>query len=421
MADESLLSDDVIRQLVAVGQVDVLVGIPTLNNAATVAGVVQAVQAGLTTHLPRARTLLLNSDGGSQDGTPAIVQQAAADEGGTLTTSHRLRTAHRIVTPYMGPVGKSSALRLIFAAADLLQASAVAVIDAEMMSVTPEWVPALVGPIRREGMDFTSPVYARHPLDSPLVTQLARPVVGGVLGRGVREPLAGEFGCAGRFAAHCLEETAVWESSLAQQGMDVWVLTTALAGGFRVAQSRLGPRVVDPGRPTPELPDLFQQVVGTVFTCLEWHAEAWLSRDASQDVPLTGPTGEIPAAAPIPALAPMADAFARNVHDLQPVLAEFLTVETVASIIAAASVPPRFTDEAWAATVMEFLLAHHRGVMKREHIAQALLPLYLGRTASFLGEHTMSAPSDIDAALGRLCGAFEQARSRLVEGWPRTS
>jgi hypothetical protein len=36
VADESFLSDDLLRQLVAVGHVDVLVGIPTLNNATTV-------------------------------------------------------------------------------------------------------------------------------------------------------------------------------------------------------------------------------------------------------------------------------------------------------------------------------------------------------------------------------------------------
>ena len=33
---ESTLSDALLRQLIAVGQVDVLVGLPTLNNAATI-------------------------------------------------------------------------------------------------------------------------------------------------------------------------------------------------------------------------------------------------------------------------------------------------------------------------------------------------------------------------------------------------
>ena len=40
---EHVFSDAFLRQLMAVGQVDILVGLPTLNNAATVVDVVRAV------------------------------------------------------------------------------------------------------------------------------------------------------------------------------------------------------------------------------------------------------------------------------------------------------------------------------------------------------------------------------------------
>jgi hypothetical protein len=39
----SALSDALLRQLIAVGQVDILVGLPTLNNAATILDVVRAI------------------------------------------------------------------------------------------------------------------------------------------------------------------------------------------------------------------------------------------------------------------------------------------------------------------------------------------------------------------------------------------
>ena len=44
MAQDSLLSDELLRHLMAVGQVDLLVGVPTLDNASTIGGVVQAVR-----------------------------------------------------------------------------------------------------------------------------------------------------------------------------------------------------------------------------------------------------------------------------------------------------------------------------------------------------------------------------------------
>jgi len=67
---ESTLSDALLWQLIAVGQVDILVGLPTLNNADTIVEVVRAVHVCFTRDFPRLRTVMINSDGGSTDGTP---------------------------------------------------------------------------------------------------------------------------------------------------------------------------------------------------------------------------------------------------------------------------------------------------------------------------------------------------------------
>ena len=67
MADESILTDKFLRQLIDVGEADVLVGVPTYNNAATVGQVVQAIRAGLLKYFPRERAVIVNADGGSRD------------------------------------------------------------------------------------------------------------------------------------------------------------------------------------------------------------------------------------------------------------------------------------------------------------------------------------------------------------------
>ena len=51
----------------------------------------------------------------------------------------------------------------------------------------------------------------------------------------------------------------------------------------------------------------------------------------------------------------------------------------------------RYPDALWVSTVYEFLLAYRSGVMRREHILQALAPLYLGRTGSFLRQYASRA------------------------------
>src|SRR5258708_26889147 len=104
--DESALSDALVRQLIAVGHVDILVGLPTLNNAATIVDVARAVHVCFTRDFPRSRTVMINSDGGSTDGTPELIRAASFTDADVVQTSHSLRTLHRVVAPYHGLPGK---------------------------------------------------------------------------------------------------------------------------------------------------------------------------------------------------------------------------------------------------------------------------------------------------------------------------
>jgi hypothetical protein len=107
--NRSALSDELLRQLIAVGQVDILVGLPTLNNASTIIDVVRAVHLCFTRDFPRLRTVLINSDGGSTDGTPELIRGASFTDEDVVQTSHSLRTLHRVVAPYHGLPGKHTA------------------------------------------------------------------------------------------------------------------------------------------------------------------------------------------------------------------------------------------------------------------------------------------------------------------------
>jgi hypothetical protein len=420
VADESLLSDDLLRQLVATGHVDILVGVPTLNNASTVVDVVRAAQAGIGTYFPRARALIFNADTGSDDGTPALVRDATTDDTGTVSASKPLRTTNRITTPYHGLPGKGSALRMIFAVAELLSAEAVVALDPNVTSVTPDWIPALASPVLDGRADLVAPWYPRAASDAPLVTQLVRPLVRAAYGWTLYEPLMGEFGCSRPFANHCLE-VPVWGTGVTPDGVDLWMAAEALARGFRPAQSALGPRLLGPARKRPGLPDVFQQVMETVCACLEQHDSYWLPRGAADAVPCFGTLSGAADIGPRPDVAGMSEAFARDVAALHPVLATILSGPTLAGVTLATATRPRlvYDDDLWAATVFEFLLAYHRAVMTREHVTQTLLPLYLGRTAAFLLQHGASGPAEVEAALESLCLAFERAKPAAAARWKK--
>ena len=69
---------------------DIVVGIPSFNNARTIGHVVRAAAAGLAKYFPAARGIIVNSDGGSKDGTPDAVAAAGLPAPAAILVSHEL-------------------------------------------------------------------------------------------------------------------------------------------------------------------------------------------------------------------------------------------------------------------------------------------------------------------------------------------
>jgi hypothetical protein len=56
-------------------------------------------------------------------------------------------------------------------------------------------------------------------------------------------------------------------------------------------------------------------------------------------------------------------------------------------------------------------------VLNRDHLVQALVPLYRGRLYSFLQEHANSSPDEMEARSEILCQEFERQKPYLLERW----
>lgn len=411
-----LISDELLRSLMAVGEVDVLVGLPTLNHADTIAAHVRAAHVAFNRELARERTLLMNVDGGSTDGTPDVVRDASLVDSGTLLASHSLRTRHRISAPYHGVPGKASALRTVFAAADLLHARAVVVLDAEVVNVSPEWIASLARPVLAGAAEFVSPAYARHPLDGPLVTQVVRPLFQAAYGLRLREPLAGELACSDGFAAACLDRPE-WDDPALRAGIDLWLTTVAATGPFPIAEASLGPRQLAT-RPRPGVADLVPQVLDALFACLRLDEGRWPARVGVASVPVCGTTFPRPADSGPVETPDFVAAFREGISALEPILTRALRPDTLAALrAAAADAVPRVPDALWAATVCELAVAHRAGEVSRDHLLRAAVPLYRGRVAAFAAECAAAPVQVVEERLEALARAFERLRPSLVEQW----
>src|SRR5438093_2295259 len=402
----------------AIGEAEILVGIPSYNNADTIGHVVRAVSVGLAKYFPRARAVLVNSDGGSSDGTPGVVAQSVVDYGAMLI-SERQSPLHKIITPYHGLPGKGSAFRSVFQIARRLKAKACAVVDSDLRSITPEWIEVLLRPVLDEGYDYVAPYYLRHKYDGTITNSIVYPLTRCLYGQRIRQPIGGDFGFSGALAAHYLDEH-VWESDVARFGIDIWMTTEAIASGARVCQSFLGAKIHNPKDPATDLSAMLVQVVGAVFALMEEHEAVWAGLDGSRPVPMLGFQYEA-AAEPITVkVEPMINTFRQALVDLEPIWRQILPADTIEELLALKDRSQqefRIADDLWARLLYDVAAASHRRVLTQGHLLKALTPLYLGRTASFVLETQGLTSAEAEVRIEALCQAFEKRKPYLLERW----
>ena len=383
---------------------DIVVGIPSFRNAATIGHVTEAAAEGLRRNFPNMRAVIVNADGGSEDGTRDRVRASA--DGVPIVTGR-----------YQGRSGKGSAFRAIFEAVTLLGARACAVVDSDLRSITPEWIARLVGPIVRGEADYVTPLYARHKHDGTITNTIAYPLTRALYGARVRQPIGGEFGFGADLARVYLAEP-VWESDVAKFGIDIFMTTTALARGVRVVQAFLGAKIHDPKDPGADLGPMFTQVVGTLLTLARRNVDVWRPVTGSHDVPVIGEIAPVEPEAVNASVRVLVEKFRAGAGDQDQAWTEILSADTreVARKAAETGNASAIGGRFWAKAVYE-IVAAARTREDTETLARALLPLYFGRVAALIGEMQGLDQAGAERVVEQQALAFEQTKPYLLERW----
>src|SRR6187399_18072 len=278
-------------EIARLGKADIMVGIPSFKNAATIGYVVRAAQAGLVQYFPDLHPVVVNSDAGSPDGTGRVVVETEPpdyiEQILLVRPTNKLERVSLTYPEIDGVGGKGAALRTIFEIADALQVQALVVVDSDLRSIVPEWIELLAGPILKGGYDFVAPLYARYKYDGTITNTVTYPLTRALYGHRIRQPIGGDFGVSGDLLKHYLALDD-WTPDVSRFGIDIWMTTSAITGGFAVCQTRLGAKIHDPKDPGADLGPMFSQVVSTLFRLTEEHAERWLETRSSHDVPIYG-------------------------------------------------------------------------------------------------------------------------------------
>jgi hypothetical protein len=418
LADENFLTDDFLRQLINVGEVDILVALPTHNNASTIGPIVHKIQSGILRGFPRERAVILNVDGGSRDATPSLITAASIDDARPASDLYALRSLPSISTTYGSSPSNETALRTILAAAELLRPKACAVMSPESASIEPDWLSKLLRPIYREDFDLVTPTYNRHKFEGLLISNLVYPMTRALYGLRIREPYSLEFGFSGKLGSQFLGQN-VWTNGADGAGVELRFTLAAITGSFRICQSFLGVRDHVERRSADLVPAL-RQTVGTLFSGMATDFPFWSAVSGSQPVSTDGVEQEILLEALRVNRKRLRDMFSTGVAELESVFQTILSPETLMDLQRIAGLGEeefRFSAELWVKTIYEFAASYQKAVISRDHIIQALAPLFRGRAFTFLVENRNTSADEVEKNIEDLCLEFERLKPYLLQLW----
>jgi glycosyltransferase involved in cell wall biosynthesis len=421
---EQILAGDVLTQIDDIGAVDILVGIPSFNNAETIGYVITAVEAGLRRHFPEHSAVICVSDGGSEDGTPEVARSAGVG-GDTeqLLVNATTDVPRKIVFQYRGTPGKGSAFRSIFGVAVALHARACAVVDSDLRSITPQWIDQLLGPIVQHGYGFVAPVYSRHKFDGTITNSFAYPLTTALYGARLRQPIGGEFGFSGELARTFAAEEDVWESDVARFGIDIWMTTVAIVEGFRTCQALLGAKIHDAKDPGKDLGPMFRQVVGSLFALAGRYEDRWEEVEDDREPPTFGFRAAY-SAEPIQVSVPrltwkFVEGYVRYHEMWRRVLSEDSMAGVEHAVRDAAENTRGLVLDAqtWTTIVFDYLIAYNARDVDPAPLLDSLIPLYFARTATFIQDVWTDSYEEAEAKVEDAVDLAVELKPYLRKRW----
>ena len=172
-----------------VTQADIVVGLASYKEADNIAFPAQQASKGLKEYYGNTSSAIVNCDNCSPDDT----------EGAFMSAETEVPKIY-ITTPPDTP-GKGYNFENMFRKMVELDADVLVCVDADLLSITPEWIKHFVDPIH-QGFDFVNPIYSRHKYDGTITNNICFPIIYGLFCKNIRQPIGGDFALSRKFAEH---------------------------------------------------------------------------------------------------------------------------------------------------------------------------------------------------------------------------
>ncbi len=395
-----------------VSTADIVIGIPSYNEVKTIAIPTLQASLGLTQYYSDKSSVIINVDNNSKDGTREAF----------LNTKTEVPKIY-ISTPE-DVKGKGFNIHNLLKVAAELRAKAVIMVDADLTSITPEWIESFLEPIY-DGYDFVVPIYSRHKYDGTITNNIAYPLLRTLYGLRVRQPIAGDFGISGKLARSFLVEQT-WTDEVYHFGIDIWMTTIAICRNFKVCQTFLGTSKAHRTKDPIGLGRMFSQVVGTCFQLMIAFEYFW--KDIFESRPSViygfglGQKESFPEV--IVDTESLHKSFIEGFNSYSDVWRNVLNPENFKAVQKLKKVKREnfyFESSLWAKIVFDFAIAFNTEGIERDKILLALTPLYHSRTLSFVNTTSEMDTKEAETIEEKLNRNFEAEKNYLIKHWDHAS
>ena len=388
---------------------EIVVCIPSYKEADSIAFPTRQASLGLAKYFANKSAVIINCDNNSPDNT----RQAFLD---TPTDIPKMYLS----TP-PGVKGKGNNFKNLFEKVVELQAEAVVVVDADLKSITPEWIKNLGEPLFND-FSYVAPLYVRHKYDGTITNSIAYPLTRSLYGRRVRQPIGGDFGFRGELAQTYIE-SEIWDEAVANFGIDIWMTTLALAKGAQVCQAFMGrPKIHRPKDPAASLGPMFREVVGTIFSLMKHFDHFWLNVKYSKPTSIYGfglGETEMPPRVEVDT-EKLFQRFHEGFDQYNELWEMVLSRDVFQKLQEMKGMKERlftFPTDLWARVLYDMAIAYRDQTWDRAQMMDALIPLYFGKTLAFVKKTKRLSILLAEEAIEEDCVTFEMTKPYLLKRW----
>lgn len=249
-----------------------IVGIPTRNEAKTIASLVKSIDKGLRKYSETYTTIIINADNNSPDKTKDVFN-------GTKTVSQKL-----YIPSGRTRIGKGTNVYNLLLVAARLRAEILILFDGDIQNFSTQWIDKFTEQIQK-GYDFVTPIYSRKEYDGSITNHVCRPLLGFFFGVDIKQPIGGDFALSQKFVRHLLHKKQT--QTITHYGIDIYLTINALLYKFRMKQVILGRKIHNPS--LPKLEKMFAEVMDTLlrtYKASNKHALPKRFRPLKTDIPL---------------------------------------------------------------------------------------------------------------------------------------